>query len=114
MAGVLDSARMHKRYSYPVATGEMAAQLTPPEFAQLAPAQCGFVNRARRQQGLLPFDAATGTVAVEVKAKPVKQQLEEAVELEHEVADNAPKKRGDVKPKKPKRRGLFGCSAASS
>ena len=45
---------------------------------------------------------------------PVKQQLEEAVELEREAADNGPKERGDIEPKKPKRRGLFGRSAASS
>jgi hypothetical protein len=108
----LDQAKTHSKHGYKVITQSLAAKLTPEEFARLYPAQRGFVNRARRQAGLGPFpkpDMAAAGMVIEAKTKPVVEQLEQAVELEREVADD-PVPKPKAKPAKSKRKGIFGAT----
>jgi hypothetical protein len=98
---VLDSARLHKKFHYKVVDGSMAKAITADEFDQLYPAQRGFVNRWRRFNDLPTFKG--GNVHVELKAKPVKEQITEAVQhAREEEREPSPVVRSP-KPTKPKR-----------
>ncbi|MGH6824369.1 hypothetical protein [Methyloceanibacter sp.] len=110
----LEQAKTHK-LGYPIITGSIALAMTAEEFATLAPAQRGFVNRHRRLSGVEPFarpDIAAGGVQIEVKdqlARSVEQAREED-RAEPEVV----KAKKPAKEKKPaaKRKGLFGRKAS--
>jgi hypothetical protein len=103
---VLDSARLHKKFHYKVVDGSMAKAFTPDEFDQLYPAQRGFVNRWGRLNGLPTFKG--GEVHVELKAKPVKKQITEAVqharEEQREPSVRFPNQqsRSAVRPRRPR------------
>jgi hypothetical protein len=69
MTSLIVRCKRHPKYGYPVITGSLAVQLTADDYTRLAPAQRGFINKARRAAGLDPFVMTAGKCSVRGESK---------------------------------------------